>query len=430
VSLFSRAVVLFAITAAAHTASAAEPLRKWTNPQGRSIQARLISIEGDVARLQMANGDFVNVALEKFSEADRKYLDARKGALTAESATGEKRPADGESKSATAGATAAAADLRKTRKWTRQGKQFSARFVRFHDGKAILMQGNKPVDVPFGDLSQSDQAYLKEQFEALGRISEVPPAIPTSTRATGSVANNAPGTAPPPLFAQQASPPAAAQNFPPTNIAGVPSRVALPPRMELPRPFTPPNMNIAPPAARQTNTLPPNATVGNSANQTTHAPVAVASVPAFDPSASQSQQPIYQRQTSDTAQSISTASNSSQQSRNSPFFKWGQESSERANSSTPQIASAPPMTSPFSSGRNENEMVIQCGKCGKTQKPGFKAGGRCQHCGTVIDVIVDEGGKTVDRSVRSTGKMIKMWVGIGILVLGLLGGAIAKLRGS
>ncbi len=74
-------------------------------------------------------------------------------------------------------------------------------------------------------------------------------------------------------------------------------------------------------------------------------------------------------------------------------------------------------------------MVVQCGKCKKTQKPGFKAGSRCQHCGTVIDIIVDESGKTVEKSVRETGKSIKFWVAIAVLVISVIGGAIAKLRG-
>jgi hypothetical protein len=426
-SLLSRVLVLFALTAAAHIASAAEPLRKWTNPQGKSIQARLISIEGATARLQMAHGDFVNVSLEKFSEEDRKYLESRKAAAGAgDSTTLHNAAAKSDGKAAKSpNAATAESELKRNRKWTdRRGKQVNARFVRFHDGKAILMQGNKPVDVPFGDLSDADQAFLKERYEALGKGDDVPPAIATPTPGV----NGNPGAVTPPWLARQQGPPGAM----PENIGGIPTRLSTPPRIELPRPFLPPANSPSPPAAADNaaQSSAQNAVGMNTPTGSAQASTSVASAPAFDPSASQSQQPLYQRQTSNLPDTSHRPSSAPKSSDSSPFFKWGQESADTSNISAPQIASAPPMSSPFSAARNENEMVIQCGKCGKTQKPGFKAGSSCQHCGTVIDVIVDEGGKTVDRSVRATGKMIKMWVAIAILVLGLIGGAIAKLRGS
>lgn len=414
-SLFSRALVLFALTAAAHVASAAEPLRKWTNPQGKSIQARLISIEGETARLQMANGDFVNVALEKFSEEDRKYLDSRKSTGEGGSTALENSSTKGDDKAGKSPTAATAAiELKRNRKWIdRRGKQISARFVRFHDGKAILMQGNKPVDVPFGDLSDADQAFLKERYEALGKADDVPPAIPTPARGTNSVASGGGATAPLPWFAQQQSTP---QYNSPNNIGGAPSRVPSPPRMELPRPFTPPN--LASPAARPTNTLPPNAAVGNAANQPIHSPTAVASVPAFDPLAGQTQQPIYQRQPQNITQSHITqppvtSSTGAPRSLGSSWLESWQSQQ-----------SAPPIP------RAEPEKTLQCLTCNKIIETQLKPGNKCPHCGTVIDVIVNEEGKTVERSVRATGKQIKMWVGIAILVLGLIGGAIAKLRGS
>jgi hypothetical protein len=76
------------------------------------------------------------------------------------------------------------------------------------------------------------------------------------------------------------------------------------------------------------------------------------------------------------------------------------------------------------------EEVFQCMTCKKTINKKVKLGDKCPHCGVTFTERVDESGKTVERDVRSTGKMIKMWVGIAILVLGLIGGAIAKLRGS
>jgi hypothetical protein len=421
-----RTAVFLALFAAADAACAAEPLRKWTNPQGRSIQARLISIEGTVARLQLANGDSVDVALDKFSAEDRKYLESRKDATNGGASTKTEAPASGGN--STDAAKTATIELKKNRKWSdRRGKQITARFIRFHEGKAILMQGNKPVDVPFGDLGDADQTFLKERFEALGKGDDVPPAIPTTTRDATSIAGGGVGAAPPPWFAQGHPPPAAGpHNMPPNAMANFPRSTPTPPRIEFPRPVTPPAFSTPPPAASAYNS-PQNApNAAKAGSQQTSSTAAIASAPAFDPSASQSQQPIYQRQTQDISQPSVTSTWPSSRPFGSSFFD-----SRRASEPQPApdfSASPSPATSPFSSA--PQEMVVQCGKCLKTQKPGFKAGGRCQHCGTVIDIIVDEGGTTVDKSIRATGKSIKFWVAIAVLVISVIGGAIAKLRGS
>ena len=425
-----RTAVLLALFAAADAACAAEPLRKWTNPQGRSIQARLISIEGTTARLQMANGDFVDVALDKFSAEDRKYLESRKD--TADGGDSTKPEINSTTRDDKTGSnltsTSATLELKKNRKWSdRRGKQITARFIRFHEGKAILMQGNKAVDVPFGDLSDADQAFLKERFEALGKAEDVPPAIPTPTRDATSIAGGNVGAAPPPWFAQGQPPPAAGrQNVPPNAMSNFPRSIPTPPRIEFPRPFTPPAASTPPAAASAYNSPQNTSSAANAGSQQTTSPTAIASAPAFDPSASQSQQPIYQRQTQDMSRPSVTSTRPSSRPFGSSFFDSQRTSDPRP---APDFAASPsPATSPFRSA--PQEMVVQCGKCLKTQKPGFKAGGRCQHCGSVIDIIVDESGKTVEKSVRATGKSIKFWVAIAVLVISVLGGAIAKLRGS
>ena len=74
--------------------------------------------------------------------------------------------------------------------------------------------------------------------------------------------------------------------------------------------------------------------------------------------------------------------------------------------------------------------IILCGACNKPQKPGFKAGQRCQHCGQIIDEIEDESGNIVDRSASSTRRNIKFWVWAVIAGISVIGGLIAKLKGS
>jgi hypothetical protein len=74
--------------------------------------------------------------------------------------------------------------------------------------------------------------------------------------------------------------------------------------------------------------------------------------------------------------------------------------------------------------------IIICGACNKAQKPGFKAGQRCQHCGQTIDEIEDESGKVVERSSSSTRRNIKFWVWAVIAGISVIGGLIAKLKGG
>jgi hypothetical protein len=74
--------------------------------------------------------------------------------------------------------------------------------------------------------------------------------------------------------------------------------------------------------------------------------------------------------------------------------------------------------------------IIICGACNKEQKPGFKAGQRCQHCGRTIDEIEDESGNVVERSSSSTRRNVKFWVWAVIAGISVIGGLIAKLKGS
>ncbi|MGF1483791.1 MAG: glycoside hydrolase family 30 beta sandwich domain-containing protein [Opitutales bacterium] len=53
------------------------PARAWTSAEdpSRQIQAALLEVEGDIVRLRMANGQDVRVPLDKFSQADRDWVD-------------------------------------------------------------------------------------------------------------------------------------------------------------------------------------------------------------------------------------------------------------------------------------------------------------------------------------------------------------------
>ncbi len=88
-----RTAFLLALVAAAEAACAAESMRKWTNPQGKSFQGKLVSVESGAARLELPNGSVVSVALKKFSDEDRRYLESRKTGGDGEASTKTETPA-------------------------------------------------------------------------------------------------------------------------------------------------------------------------------------------------------------------------------------------------------------------------------------------------------------------------------------------------
>ena len=57
------------------TLETVEPVaREWTNKEGKTIQATLLGVEGDVALLRMANGTVFRYPVENLSEESRAAL--------------------------------------------------------------------------------------------------------------------------------------------------------------------------------------------------------------------------------------------------------------------------------------------------------------------------------------------------------------------
>jgi len=61
------------------------PLRLWTDISGQySVEARFVAVlDGDIVRLQRADGRYVRVALNKLSLADQQFVQAQFGTLVA-----------------------------------------------------------------------------------------------------------------------------------------------------------------------------------------------------------------------------------------------------------------------------------------------------------------------------------------------------------
>jgi sRNA-binding protein len=59
-------------------------LRLWADSTGRyQIEARFVSVNDGVARLQKANGSYVRVAVDRLSVADQRYVSSQSEAVAA-----------------------------------------------------------------------------------------------------------------------------------------------------------------------------------------------------------------------------------------------------------------------------------------------------------------------------------------------------------
>ncbi len=55
------------------------PVRTWTNTEGKTVRAALVSVSGDKAKLQLTNGKQVDYAIDKLSEEDQKLIQSKAG---------------------------------------------------------------------------------------------------------------------------------------------------------------------------------------------------------------------------------------------------------------------------------------------------------------------------------------------------------------
>lgn len=77
------------------------------------------------------------------------------------------------------------------RKWSdRFGNSMTAKFVRVHEGKAVFLRAGKVVMVAFGDLVDEDQQYIRNELEASGQASLLPPAVSRSDAPSGWKSDN------------------------------------------------------------------------------------------------------------------------------------------------------------------------------------------------------------------------------------------------
>jgi SLA1 homology domain 1, SHD1 len=425
-------------------ASAAEDPRTWIDTAGRKVEATFVRVfNGEV--ILDKDGQMLKVPLARFSAADQQYIrnasnpargpaattrDRPPAGTSSKSPTADQKPADNDQPAAADKdqARQASIELRRIREWKdAAGNAIRARFERFTDQQVVLMQGNRAHKVDFSRLSAADQAFLTKNFEAQGRAAELPTAPPAASNNPAD-AQLAGGSAPGPAN------PFNAGRMPPAGLPALPAfgDVASQIRSQqeqmrathdqMRAQFEQMRTQVENARARVPRPGFPAATVPPSQ------PVVDRHVPPAPQIPSERQVSIASTQRFQTPADSSTPDRPA----GAPFEASIRSARPSHPTSLPLAAEASlPANDPFAAvplaGPHYQEVVI-CGACQKEQKPGFKAGDRCQHCGRIIDEITDSNGKVVDRSVRATGRNIKFWVWAVITVIDIIGGVITKLK--
>lgn len=446
--------VLMAVWALAENGNAAE-VRTWTDVGGRKTEAKFVRIfNGDV--ILEKDGRMLKVPLARFSAADQKYIreQSTSPASPAETASktdaAERGDAGKDTKKAAAktgeasadaakepNAKVAAAELRRMRDWRdNSGNVVKARFERLLGGRVVLAAGNRMRTIDFARLSADDQEFLRRNLEAQGGAADVPAAIASApaASATEDTATSSPpagvgggaGLTGPslPNFGDMASRMRQHQEQIRATQDQLRSQVKQmheemraareqAPRPSIPRPTPPESAPLPTAVAGVVASDGPSSGSASSSNSppavpdltTSHTPSAAAAPEAHDPFAGLGNNGRPERATA-----------------GSPFER---------NRATPPPAMQP--SDPFAAAPSiepQYQEIIICGSCNQEQKPGFKAGQRCQHCGKTIDEIEDESGNVVERSSKSTRRNVKFWVWAVIAGISVVGGLIAKLRGG
>jgi hypothetical protein len=391
-----------------------DEVRTWTDARGKTIQAEFVRVQNGQVTLKQ-NGRVVNVPLDRFSAADQEHIRSRAKGDAAVKAPGNAN--DKKAVAADQAAKAAAAELRETREWKdRAGRSIRARFTRFFGRQVVLAQGNKMHRVDFSVLSAADQEFLQSNFAALGKQDEVPRIAvaqrePNRDLAQGSavVASTSEGTDP------ATSPPAMRTNmpfpFPPTapGAADLASQIQV--RQEEARArheqmrASIEKMREEMRAARERTprpTVPQPAPTSPVAATTGSEPPAPNHALAHAPSEPIVRQPII----NETPSPI-----------------------RPGRDKTP---ASPFANSPIAS---HDDGIGTCSNCGKEVSGKYGAGDHCPHCGIYFAEETDEHGRTIAKKdppwyENLSGRKIKGIIFLVILVCSIIGGLIAKMRGS
>ena len=175
--MFRRITTILVVIACAAVAAAAGKVRTWTSADGRTMEAEFVrELDGDATFLK--DGKLIVIRVEKLSEKDQQVIK--------ELSSGKEPEPDPFSNSETAGSTPAekpdGAEKPKkkpiaiqNRTWTdRFGVKSSGKFVRVDGNDVVLNRGTRVITVPFENLSDGDQEYVREILISQGKEADIP----------------------------------------------------------------------------------------------------------------------------------------------------------------------------------------------------------------------------------------------------------------
>jgi hypothetical protein len=178
--MFRRITTILLVIAWASIAIAAGKVRTWTSADGRTMEAEFVrELDGDATFLK--DGKLIVIRVEKLSEKDQQVIkdisagkdpeQDRSDSPAAEGNTPPEKPEKGAERPAKSKKPIAI----QTRTWTdRFGVKSSGKFVRMDGNNVVLNRGTRVITVPFENLSDGDQEYVRELLISQGKESEIP----------------------------------------------------------------------------------------------------------------------------------------------------------------------------------------------------------------------------------------------------------------
>ena len=281
------------------------------------------------------------------------------------------------------------------RPWTDStGRKIEAKFVRVHQGKVVLLQGKKVVQVPFYNLSEADQQFVRDELDKAGKSHLIPAqASQASDGQTASAYSSGPtySTAPAPQ---------------PRGGAGYPGS------------------GFVPPAAN----MPPQAAANFARMEATHAKMMAEAERMRADQQSRLEDSRRQHQELSRASvaptwpnthtaSAPTAAHGSQAIAR-PYEQMARHSPDQAHSAAPPIETLASASPDYS--YSAPKMQKQCESCNGIVSDNAKVGDRCPHCGVKWDYDDTTGESSSNRSWRSRRGVIKGGIFVIVVVCGLL----------
>lgn len=191
--------------------------RTWTDTRGKKLTGTLVEQVGDQVTIE-SDGKKFTLPVSRFCDEDQAYLKSLSPFvdLPPRTTSAEKPAESGEApaKGETPAKEAKKKPANEERMWTdNTNRKIKARFVRMNNGNVVL-QNASVFNVPFYNLSDDDQTFIREILESRGQEGQIPPKPIAGTANNRPVGNGPvnPGASTPPVFTPP-SPPANANDF-------------------------------------------------------------------------------------------------------------------------------------------------------------------------------------------------------------------------